>query len=127
MAGPIQSPDPHVGLAVHLLVCALLGAGLLAVAAAIRHRVRGPRPDKLATYECGEQPHGPAWQQAPVGFYRIALVFILFDAELAFIFLWVQSLKEVGPLAFWAMAAFLAVMLLGWVYAYRKNDLAWTR
>ena len=123
----MSSPDPYVGLAVYSLICVALGAGLIGVAALLRHRVGRSRPDKLETYECGEVPFGPAWRKTPVGFYLVALLFILFDAEAAFLFLWVQSLRKVGVPAFWAMVVFLAVLLLGWAYAWRKGDLAWTR
>lgn len=123
----MSAPDPHVGLAVHTLLCVALGAGLLVVAALLRHRARGPAGDRGETYECGELPFGPAWRKTPVGFYLLALLFILFDAEAAFLFLWAQSLGTVGPRAFWAMVAFLAVLLVGWAYAYRKGDLNWTR
>ena len=120
-------PDPYVGLAVHTLICVALGGGLLVVAALLRHRVRHGRPDKQATYECGEVPYGQAWRKTPVGFYLLALLFILFDAEAAFLFVWVQSLRVVGMPAFWAMVVFLGVLLLGWAYAYRKGDLTWTK
>ena len=120
-------PEPYVGLAVHALICIALGAGLLAVAALLRHRVRDSRPDKRATYECGEVPYGQAWRKTPVGFYLLALLFILFDAEAAFLFVWVLGLREVGPEAFWAMVVFLAVLLLGWAYAWRRGDLKWAR
>ena len=120
-------PDPYVGLAVHALISIALGGGLIAVASLLRHRVEHSRPDKHETYECGEIPLGPAWRKTPVGFYLLALLFILFDAEAAFLFLWAQSLAIVGMPAFWAMVVFLGVLLLGWVYAYRKGDLTWTR
>jgi NADH-quinone oxidoreductase subunit A len=120
-------PEPYVGLAVHTLICVALGAGLLIVAALLRHRVRQGRPDKEATYECGEVPFGQAWRKTPVGFYLLALLFILFDAEAAFLFVWVMGLREVGPPAFWAMVVFLAVLLLGWAYAWRRGDLRWAR
>ena len=120
-------PDPYVGLAVHASVCTVLGVGLLAVAALIRHRAKHVRPDKRATYECGEVPIGPAWRKTPVGFYLLALLFVLFDAEAAFLFLWAQSLQAVGISAFWAMVVFLGVLLLGWAYAWRKGDLTWNR
>jgi NADH-quinone oxidoreductase subunit A len=120
-------PEPYVGLAVHTLICVALGGGLLLVAALLRHRVRDARPDKEATYECGEVPFGPAWRKTPVGFYLLALLFILFDAEAAFLFVWVLGLREVGPTAFWAMVAFLAVLLVGWAYAWRRGDLNWAR
>ena len=69
----------------------------------------------LGFIQCQLQlPVGPAWRKTPAGFYLLALLFILFDAEAAFLFVWVLGLREVGPTAFWAMVAFLAVLLLGW-------------
>jgi NADH-quinone oxidoreductase subunit A len=123
----VTRPDPYIGLAVHTLICVVLGAGLLVAAALLRHRVLRSRRDKHETYECGEVPFGPAWRKTPVGFYLLALLFILFDAEAAFLFLWVQSLRAVGLPAFWAMVVFLSVLLLGWAYAFRKGDLTWIR
>jgi len=123
----MQSPEPYIGLAVHLLLCVLLGAGLLVASMLLRNRVAKSRRAKHDTYECGEEPIGPAWRPTSVGFYLIALVFILFDAEAAFLFPWVQSLRGAGPTAFWGMVVFLAVLFLGWVYAWRKGDLNWSR
>lgn len=124
----MTSPDPGIGLGVHLIVCFSLAAGLLLAAAILRHRVVGQRrTGKEDTYECGEVPFGPAWRQVHVGFYLVALLFILFDVEAAFLFVWVLSLHRVGAAALWAMLAFLAVLLLGWAYAYRKGDLSWSR
>lgn len=123
----MSAPHPYVGLAVHAAVCVILGAGLLVAAALLRHRVVRSRAAKSETYECGEIPEGEAWRKIPAGFYLVALLFILFDVEAAFLFLWIQSLREVGAGAFWAMSAFIAVLLLGWAYAWRKGDLQWTR
>jgi NADH-quinone oxidoreductase subunit A len=119
--------DPYIGLAVHVLICVAMGVGLLVVAAFLRHRVSCASPDRYVTYEGGEVPYGPAWRKTPVGFYLLALLFILFDAEAAFLFVWVQSLRDVGPPAFWAMVLFLAVLILGWAYAWRKGDLDWKK
>ena len=121
------APDPYAGLAVHLLLCTTLGVGLIVAAKFLRHRVAASRPAKHATYECGEEPMGEAWRPVSVGFYLIALVFILFDAEAAFLFPWVQSLRAAGAPAFWGMVVFLAVLFLGWLYAWRKGDLTWSR
>lgn len=123
----MTAPDPYVGLSVHIVVSVALGVGLLAAAAILRARVVKSRSDKHETYECGETPFGPAWRRIPVGFYLVALLFILFDVEAVFLFLWVASLRDVGMAAFWAMAVFLAVLLLGWAYALRKGDLTWSR
>ena len=123
----MHSPDPYVGLAAHFLICLALGAGLVVAGIALRHRVAKSRASKHDTYECGEKPFGPAWRRTPVGFYLVALLFILFDAEAAFLFVWVLSLRSVGLVAFASMAVFLLVLLLGWIYAYRKGDLDWIR
>ena len=123
----MNAPDPHVGLAVHAAICLALGVGLLAAGALLRYRVQKARGTKHDTYECGEKPFGGAWRQTPVGFFLVALLFILFDVEAAFLFVWALSLREAGAAAFWAMVVFLAVLLLGWAYAWRKGDLEWTR
>ena len=123
----MHSPEPYVGLAVHLLLCVSLGVGLIVAGRLLRHRVTTSRSAKHDTYECGEVPFGPAWRPMSVGFYLIALVFVLFDAEAAFLFPWIQSLRAAGPPAFWGMVVFLAVLFLGWVYALRKGDLDWSR
>jgi NADH-quinone oxidoreductase subunit A len=123
----MNAPDPYVGLAVHAAICLALGVGLLVAGALLRYRVKTGRAAKYDTYECGESPIGHAWRQTPVGFFLVALLFILFDVEAAFLFLWALSLREAGAAAFWAMIVFLAVLLLGWAYAWRKGDLEWTR
>ena len=123
----MHSPEPYTGLFVHLLLCASLGAGLIVAAKLVRYRVAASHPAKHDTYECGEEPFGAAWRPTSVGFYLIALVFILFDAEAAFLFPWIQSLRAAGPAAFWGMLAFVVVLFLGWVYAWRKGDLHWSR
>jgi NADH-quinone oxidoreductase subunit A len=123
----VQSPEPYIGLAVHVLLCLSLGVGLIVASKLIRHRVKASRRAKHDTYECGEEPFGPAWRPMSVGFYLIALVFILFDAEAAFLFPWVQALRAAGAPALWGMVVFIAVLFLGWIYAWRKGDLDWSR
>jgi NADH-quinone oxidoreductase subunit A len=103
----------------------ILGFGLVSLAAARLLRPARPDPVKLANYECGAEPIGPAWIQFPVGFYLVALVFIVFDALAVFLFPWVLVLREVGLPAFWVMAAFVSIIGLGWLYAYREGILEW--
>src|SRR5574342_1418632 len=71
---------------------------------------RRPFASKLNTYECGAEPIGGAWVQFPVGFYLVALVFIVFDALAVFLFPWALVLRVVGVSAFWVMAAFVVVL-----------------
>ena len=82
-------------------------------------------PSKLDNYECGAEPIGEAWVQFPVGFYLVALIFIVFDALAVFLFPWALSLRPLGLWAVGAMALFLATLSLGWIYAYKEGILEW--
>ena len=86
---------------------------------------RRPFASKLNTYECGAEPIGGAWVQFPVGFYLVALVFIVFDALAVFLFPWALMLRELGYWALGTMAVFLGILSLGWLYAYREGILEW--
>jgi NADH-quinone oxidoreductase subunit A len=84
-----------------------------------------PFTAKLKSYECGAEPVGEAWVQFPVGFYLVALVFIVFDALAVFLFPWALALRSLGAWGIGTMMAFLAVIALGWLYAYREGILEW--
>jgi NADH-quinone oxidoreductase subunit A len=84
-----------------------------------------PYASKLENYECGAEPIGDAWVQFPVGFYLVALIFIVFDALAVFLFPWALTLRTVGMWAVGTMALFLAILSLGWLYAYKEGILAW--
>jgi NADH-quinone oxidoreductase subunit A len=88
-------------------------------------RPRRPYAAKLESYECGAQPIGEAWVQFPVGFYLVALVFIVFDALAVFLFPWVLALRGLGMRGIATMGVFLAIISLGWIYAYRERILEW--
>jgi NADH-quinone oxidoreductase subunit A len=107
----------YLGLIVAFAVVSLAAARLL-----------GPgRPfaAKLQSYECGAEPIGDAWVQFPVGFYLVALVFIVFDALAVFLFPWVLVVRQLGAWGILAMLMFLSILLLGWIYAYRERILEW--
>ena len=84
-----------------------------------------PYAAKLENYECGAEPIGEAWVQFPVGFYLVALIFIVFDALAVFLFPWALVLRGFGLSALGIMALFLAILSLGWVYAYKEGILEW--
>ena len=84
-----------------------------------------PFAAKLESYECGAQPIGEAWVQFPVGFYLVALLFIVFDALAVFLFPWVLALRGLGYAGVGTMVIFLAILGLGWFYAYRERILEW--
>lgn len=103
----------------------IAGFGIVALGAA--RVVRPSRPDdvKLMNYECGAEPIGSAWVQFPAGFYLVALVFIVFDTLAVFLFPWALVLRAVGMTAFWVVAAFVGILALAWLYAYREGVLEW--
>ena len=83
--------------------------------------------DKLDIYECGEIPEGSAWVQFNIRFYIIALIFIIFDVEVVFLFPWAVVFKEIGILAFIEVMIFLGILIVGFVYVWRKGDLDWVK
>jgi NADH-quinone oxidoreductase subunit A len=96
-------------------------------------RPSNPHPGKLATYECGEPPSGPAWINFNIRFYLIALVFVIFDVELAFIYPvaavfrdWV-TVRGQGLFALVELAIFVGILAVGLVYVWRKGDLQWLK
>ncbi len=82
---------------------------------------------KLITYECGELPVGDSWLRFNNRFYIIALVFIIFDVEVLFLFPWALVYKKLGMFAFVDMMIFLAILLVGFAYVWAKGDLEWVK
>ncbi len=103
----------------------ILAFGVVSLAAAWLLRPARPDAVKLDNYECGAEPIGSAWIQFPVGFYLVALIFIVFDALAVFLFPWAIILRSEGMPAFWTVAGFVAILGLGWLYAYREGVLEW--
>ena len=103
----------------------LIAFTVVSLAAARFLSPRRPFPAKLESYECGAQPVGDAWVQFPVGFYLVALLFIVFDALAVFLFPWVLVVRTLGMAGIAVMVGFLAILGLGWLYAYRERILEW--
>jgi NADH:ubiquinone oxidoreductase subunit 3 (subunit A) len=112
-------------LAVAIFAGLIVAFGVVSLAAAWLLRPARPDAVKLDNYECGAEPIGSAWVQFPVGFYLVALIFVVFDALAVFVIPWALVLRSAGLGAFWVMAAFIAILMLGWVYAYREGVLEW--
>jgi len=102
-----------------LLIAALLLAKILSPSK--------PSKNKLDTYECGEEAEGSAWVQFNIRYYVIALIFIIFDVEVLFLFPWSVVFKELGWLAFIEMSIFIIILIFGLVYVWRKRDLDWVK
>jgi NADH:ubiquinone oxidoreductase subunit 3 (subunit A) len=103
----------------------IVAFGVVSLAAARLLSPQRPTAAKLQSYECGAVPVGDAWIQFPVGFYLVALVFLLFDALAVFLFPWVLALRGLGAWGIFTMMAFLAIISLGWAYAYRERIFEW--
>ena len=85
------------------------------------------RPDaaKNSPYECGFEAFEDARMKFDVRYYLVAILFILFDLEIAFLFPWAVALKEIGPIGFWSMMVFLTILVVGFVYEWKKGALDW--
>ena len=84
-----------------------------------------PDPEKLSAYECGFEAFDDARLKFDVRFYLVAILFIIFDLEVAFLFPWAVSLGEIGLFGFWSMVVFLGVLTVGFVYEWRSGALEW--
>ncbi len=81
--------------------------------------------EKVSAYECGFNPFDDARMKFDVRFYLIAILFIVFDLEAIFLFPWAVSFKETGALGYWTMMVFIAELVIGFIYAWRKGALEW--
>ncbi len=86
---------------------------------------KNPDPEKLSAYECGFEAFSDSRMEFDVRFYLVAILFIIFDLEIAFLFPWAISLGNIGPLGFWSMMIFLLVLTVGFVYEWKKGALDW--
>jgi len=84
-------------------------------------------PSKLTTYECGETPLGDTRIRFNIRFYVVALIFLIFDVEVVFLFPWATVYKELGWFAFIEMLVFLGILFIGYAYVWRKGDLDWDK
>jgi len=84
-----------------------------------------PDPEKLSAYECGFEAFGDSRIEFDVRFYLVAILFIIFDLEIAFLFPWAISLGNIGTLGFWSMMIFLFVLTIGFIYEWKKGALDW--
>lgn len=104
-------------LALGLCLALLLASKVLAPS--------NPDPEKLSAYECGFEAFDDARLKFDVRFYLVAILFIIFDLEVAFLFPWAVSLGEIGLFGFWSMVVFLAVLTVGFIYEWRSGALEW--
>jgi NADH-quinone oxidoreductase subunit A len=106
-----------LGLILAFAVGSLAGAWVV--------RPSRPSASKAENYECGAQPIGEAWVQFPVGFYLVALIFLVFDTLAVFFFPWAITIRALGTGGLQVMLGFVAILSLAWIYAYREGILEW--
>lgn len=98
---------------------------LALMASSIIIAVRKPDPEKLSAYECGFEAFDDARMKFDIRFYLVAILFIIFDLEVAFLFPWAVSLGAIGMVGFWSMMGFLGLLTVGFIYEWRKGALEW--
>lgn len=110
-----------------VLLFILVGIGVGIVPQVLGYILGPNRPDaaKNSPYECGFEAFDNARMQFGVRYYLVAILFILFDLEIAFLFPWAVALKDVGPIGFWAVVVFLAILVVGFAYEWKKGALDW--
>ena len=110
-----------------ILVFLAIAVGIAGAMVAASFLAAQQRPDseKLSAYECGFEAFDDARSRFDVRFYLVAILFIIFDLEVAFLFPWAVSLGDVGLYGFWSMVVFLGVLTIGFIYEWRKGALEW--
>ncbi len=113
----------YIPIAIMLVLSTALAVLIIALDALL-----GPRKPtfrKLSPYESGMVPIGPGMRRQPVRFYRIAMLFLLFDVEVIFLLPWAVTFKKLGLFGLLEMLVFIAILLVGYIYAWRKGALEW--
>ena len=101
------------------------GLSVVMVIASLIAARQHPDSEKLSAYECGFEAFEDARRKFDVRFYLVAILFIIFDLEVAFLFPWAITLGEIGFFGFWSMVVFLGVLTIGFAYEWRKGALEW--
>jgi NADH-quinone oxidoreductase subunit A len=113
----------YLPLVVFIGVAGVIGVVLLTVAFVVAYKQ--PDPEKLSAYECGFNAFDDARMTFDVRFYLVAILFIIFDLEVSFLFPWAVAFGQVGLYGFWAMMLFLGVLTVGFIYEWKKGALEW--
>ena len=113
----------YLPIVIFIGLSGVIGLGLLVAPFIIA--VKSPDPEKVSAYECGFDAFDDARMKFDVRFYLVAILFIIFDLEVSFLFPWAVAFKKVGVFGFWAMMVFLGVLTIGFIYEWKKGALEW--
>ena len=108
-----------------IFIAVALGLGLALLIAPFLIAYKSPDPEKLSAYECGFNAFDDARMKFDVRFYLVAILFIIFDLEVTFLFPWAIVHSQLGVFGFWSMMLFLAVLTIGFIYEWKKGALEW--
>ena len=113
----------YLPLVVFVAVALVIGLAMLIVPFLVAYKQ--PDAEKLSAYECGFNAFDDARMRFDVRFYLVAILFIIFDLEVSFLFPWAVAFGDVGAYGFWSMMVFLAVLTIGFIYEWKKGALEW--
>src|SRR6185436_13589839 len=113
----------YLPLVVFIAVAIGIGLALLVVPFIVAYK--NPDPEKLSAYECGFNAFDDARMKFDVRFYLVAILFIIFDLEVSFLFPWAVAFGQLGAFGFWSMMLFLGVLAIGFIYEWKKGALEW--
>jgi NADH:ubiquinone oxidoreductase subunit 3 (subunit A) len=114
----------YIGILVYFGIATVLALALLILP--FLTATRRVDPEKISAYECGFDPFDDARGRFDIQFYLVAILFIIFDLEVAFLFPWALVLNKIGLFGFWSMMVFLIILTIGFVYEWRKGALDWS-
>jgi NADH-quinone oxidoreductase subunit A len=119
--------EPYLPVLLFILVGIGVGVVPQLLGFVLSSSVGFDKPDaaKNSPYECGFEAFEDARMKFDVRYYLVAILFILFDLEIAFLFPWAVALREIGPVGFWSMMVFLAILVVGFIYEWKKGALDW--
>jgi NADH-quinone oxidoreductase subunit A len=108
-----------------IFIAVALGISLALLVVPFIVSYRQPDSEKLSAYECGFNAFDDARMKFDVRFYLVAILFIIFDLEMSFLFPWAVAFRDLGPYGYWSMMVFLGVLTIGFIYEWRKGALEW--
>lgn len=113
----------YLPILIFIIIAVLLGVGMIAAGAILGPR--RPDSEKLSPYECGFEAFEDSRMKFDVRYYLVAILFIIFDLEIAFLFPWAIVLEPIGLFGFTAMLVFLGILVVGFIYEWKKGALEW--
>ncbi len=113
----------YLTIIIFLTIALFLSLGFIVINFAFSPK--NPDPEKLSAYECGFEPFNDSRMEFDIRFYLVAILFIIFDLEIAFLFPWAITLGNIGYFGFFSMMLFLFILTIGFIYEWRKGALDW--